>query len=291
MYDGTATSRAPERNGGNKGPYKMVLNNPEVEKWWQSQDRVDAIVPQLANDNQTEMEAAGTLRDPWDYDVNGTLGPAEFATLTVFKSEPFDFYVSAKDDDDCAQLRVVNTGLPSSEAVSVDGFPVSATQSIFEDPELFSYYPEFPQGLMVRRNFQWKAPIESSYARPKFDTRPEISFVCFYAHDSYLLTNKPLYCIELIIVEKPPEIEELNECFCRTCAEDGKYVATRELRPIMNYAPRVEAYKAQVDNLYNDEVDDKIHYIPASDYVNGVNGEGTPTSDAGNPMGDKKRKL
>ena len=106
LYDGTATSQAPERNGGNKGPYKMVLNNPEVEKWWQSQDRVDAIVPQLANDNQTEMEAAGTLRDPWDYDVNGTLGPAEFATLTVFKSEPFDFYVSAKDDDDCAQLRV-----------------------------------------------------------------------------------------------------------------------------------------------------------------------------------------
>jgi len=279
--------------GGNMGPYLKVENNPGIHLWWEASDYVDFIVPQVNETNQTDVETTrGVLRYPKNdgYQNDGREEVERgyhLSTITVYKSEPFDFYVSAKDDDDCAELRLVNTGLPGSEATTVDGLPVEATMAEVLDPELFSYYPEFPQGFMVRRNFIWRAPRESSLARPKLDTRPEYSFVCFYATDGYLLTNKPTYCIELIIVEKPPEIEELNECFCRTCSEEGKYVATREARPVMNYAPRVDAYKQTVDNIYQDE----LTFVPRGDYVGGVNGTATQTSGtADSPMGEKRKK-
>merc|ERR1711998_34472 len=79
--------------------------------------------------------------------------------------------------------------------------------------------------------------VEYSDGISLYDTRDEISRVCFYAYDKYLLTNAPFYCIDLIIIEEPVITEPLLECYCRTCTTPG-YRGYNTTRPTPNYAPK-----------------------------------------------------
>eukprot|EP00241_Pyramimonas_parkeae_P000170 CAMPEP_0114245448 /NCGR_PEP_ID=MMETSP0058-20121206/11899_1 /TAXON_ID=36894 /ORGANISM="Pyramimonas parkeae, CCMP726" /LENGTH=1077 /DNA_ID=CAMNT_0001358497 /DNA_START=212 /DNA_END=3445 /DNA_ORIENTATION=- len=223
----------------NPAPYKKFMNNPFVDSWYESLEHVQNIVPQKAGDVET------VERRPYVGNVT-SVGFYDLPNITVFKGEAFEFYVTAKDDDDCVELSLKVTGLPASPPTTVGSSLVPSTQAQLLQQEIFSYYPEFPQGAVARRRFLWEPPA-LAVVDPIYDTRPVYSFVCFYASDEYLLSNAPLYCIELVIVDRPEIIEELNECYCRTCTEEGKFVANREVRPSMNFAPRRDEYLNYVE--------------------------------------------
>eukprot|EP00959_Pyramimonas_sp_CCMP1952_P304796 6379065-Pyramimonas_sp.AAC.1 len=99
---------------------------------------------------------------------------------------------------------------------------------------------------MVRRRFLWRAPPQSQFGG-QFDTRQPITVVCFVGNDGYLLTNEPLYCVVLRIVARPIIVEDLQDCYCRTCVHEGAR-GIPEARPVPNYAPKKEEYKAPVYN-------------------------------------------
>mmetsp|Transcript_8840 Transcript_8840/g.11998 ORF Transcript_8840/g.11998 Transcript_8840/m.11998 type:complete len:920 (-) Transcript_8840:188-2947(-) len=231
----------PMTNGGvfrsNPGPYYSVENNPGVEAWYEAVEHISRIVPSAIDASDITQ---GVNRFPFSVNVDAS-GAYELPNITVYKGESFEFYVTAKDDDDCTELFLRNTNIPTARFAIVDGVEVEGTSSTISDAELVTDYPEYPQGMMLRRRFYWAAP-DLSAVDPVFDTRQERSYVCFYADDKYLFTNQPLYCIELIIIFRPVVIEDLNDCFCRTCAENGKYVGTSLTRPVSNFAPRTSEY-------------------------------------------------
>ncbi|UPQ99796.1 hypothetical protein HOP50_04g31050 [Chloropicon primus] len=117
------------------------------------------------------------------YEKSVQAGAQQKPAVTKYLGETFEFYVTAVDTDDCADLSVHAVGLP-----------VGATLST---PEVSSD----SQGKKVRRKFTWDS-IGGS------DTRPTESLVCFYASDNYLVTAEPYYCIELHLQEKPGKEEE-----------------------------------------------------------------------------------
>jgi len=251
-------ARAAPTSFQNAAPFYKVENNVGVRTWYQAGKHIKTIVP--------ELDADVVSGDPRWVDYVTRFPFTNLATYNVtydrpvykiFKADKFEFYVSAKDDDDCVELTLKHSGLPRTRATVVDGVAVVATQSVLHDEEVFSYTPEFPQGAMLRRRFEWNSPSSN----PKFDTRPEVSFVCFIASDMYLLTNEPLYCIELEIMEEQPEVEILKECFCRTCNQEplhayvevptdtagvGKYTGLRVNRTATNFAPRTPMFMGQM---------------------------------------------
>jgi len=194
------------------------LSNPLVEVYHENLN----FVHELNNPLTTEENCGYTYRVP---------------VIEIYKGAEFDFYVTANDTNDCTELTLDSTGLPSSRDAEVYGRLVEGIYSTFSDEEMLVDYPEFPEGMVLRKRFNWEAPPGSGLD-PALDTRPELSKVCFYGFDKYLLTNQPFYCLMLKIVYEPVVIEELEPCVCRTCSVKGKRGNVVPGRKVPNYAPK-----------------------------------------------------
>eukprot|EP00240_Pyramimonas_obovata_P000311 CAMPEP_0118935440 /NCGR_PEP_ID=MMETSP1169-20130426/15642_1 /TAXON_ID=36882 /ORGANISM="Pyramimonas obovata, Strain CCMP722" /LENGTH=1049 /DNA_ID=CAMNT_0006878481 /DNA_START=130 /DNA_END=3279 /DNA_ORIENTATION=- len=215
-----------------------VENNPGVEDWYHNTEHVKLVVPTGSGDFLASTERF-PFALPGGVETGYVLTP-----LTRFQGEDFEFIITAKDDDDCAELTLRTSGLPASRDTVVEGVQVDGMQATLFGAEFITDYPEFPQGIMLRRRFLWRAPPQSQFGG-QYDTRQPLSVVCFSANDGYLLTNEPLYCVALRIVERPIVVEELQDCYCRTCVHEGAR-GNPEARPVPNYAPKKEEYKAAV---------------------------------------------
>ena len=139
------------------------------------------------------------------------------------------FYVTAADLDDCAELTLESTGLPHPPRVAdgnlggmrfmqIDGVTAGTTilTDDIKDP-VTGKVTKFPEGMMVRRKFIWRAPKPNDPAADDPDMgctatqpcpRPERSVVCFYAYDKYLITAQPFYCVTILIQPQPKKDEE-----------------------------------------------------------------------------------
>ena len=117
-------------------------------------------------------------------------GLSQKPSITKHLGEGFEFYVTAVDTDDCADLSIEGVGLP-----------VGATLGA---PEMLKDFDEYPQGAKVRRKFTWT----TSEAVAANDPRPRDTLACFYATDKYLATAEPYYCIELHLKPQPMKAEE-----------------------------------------------------------------------------------
>ena len=126
------------------------------------------------------------------YEEHKTLASPATPSIMKYFAEKFDFYVTAIDTDDCTELTL--------EAVSL---PDGAT---FSKSQVLTDYPEFPQGMKLRRRFEWDWP--EGLVRPKEeDPRARVSQACFYAFDKYLITV-PFYCVDLKLEAEPPNMEQ-----------------------------------------------------------------------------------
>ena len=110
----------------------------------------------------------------------------------AFFGKEFEFYVTALDEDDCVELDIKTTGLPTTGTVQLGA------------QEYLANYPQFPEGMKVRRKFRWiwnnagNDPVEE-------DPRDRYVVLCFYAIDKYLVTYSPYYCIDLVLEKEPPK--------------------------------------------------------------------------------------
>ena len=258
VSDATFARTAPT-SFQNAAPFYKIENNVGVRTWYQAGKHIKTIVPELQKDVVDNLPRWKDYVTRFPFSNNETVYNVTYdrPVYKIFRADEFEFYVSAKDDDDCVEMVLKHSGLPRVRATVKDGVSVPESKSILHDEEVFSYTREFPQGAMLRRRFQWASPSNN----PKFDTRPAVAFVCFLANDGYLLTNEPLYCIELEIMEEQPEVEILKECFCRTCNQEplhanvevptdtmqkGKFTGQRVNRTATNFAPRTPLFMGQM---------------------------------------------
>ena len=134
----------------------------------------------------------------------------EMPYLTYYKGETIEFYVSAYDEDDCAEIYIDSTALPFG-----DDAQSTLSELIYEEE-----YPEdipvmAPQGAFARKKFMWPSNLVTGQAFEE-DSRPDISVACFTASDKYLYhtvpgaapgTMKP-YCVEIRLVAPPAQTEQ-----------------------------------------------------------------------------------
>lgn len=204
--------------------------NPEVHYWSEAVAHVESISDNIPYHNQATVHAS-------------VEGEYKIGNITVYKGETVEFIVVAYDTDDCTELTLTHTGLQQVKPEYVNDDLITGYSAEFTDLQVLSDYPEFPEGMKIRKTYQWKAP-ERSYLSDEYDIRDEKTTVCFYAYDKYLLTNRPFYCVLIIIEKEPVIIEELKECYCRTCSVPGYVGAYGEREPTPNYAPRTTEYQA-----------------------------------------------
>ena len=127
--------------------------------------------------------------------------------MIYYKGETVEFYVTAYDTDDCAEVYIDATALPYGPNA----------QSNISEPIYETDYPDdigvsYPQGQMVRKKFAWEPPAGSTWDT---DTRPDTSLACFTASDKYLYHTdgtdsgilKP-YCVEIRLVNPPAQEEQ-----------------------------------------------------------------------------------
>ena len=124
------------------------------------------------------------------YDASLGLSEYQYPVVRAYRGDDIVFAMTAVDRDDCTELELHPTTLPHG--------------AMMEDPEYLDEYPEFPEGRMVRRVFNWPGPVLDTMV----DERPAASMVCFYATDKYLLTSQPFYCVEILIDEQPSDLEQ-----------------------------------------------------------------------------------
>eukprot|EP00976_Prorocentrum_cordatum_P076278 1182238-Prorocentrum_minimum.AAC.1 len=110
-----------------------------VEEWYHNTEHVKKIVPTVAG----EFDSA-TQRFPFQMPASFDFGYV-LATLTRYQGEDFEFLVTAKDDDDCAELVMRTAGLPASRDSVVEGVVVDGMQAQLFGAEFIADYPEFPQ--------------------------------------------------------------------------------------------------------------------------------------------------
>lgn len=176
-----------------------------TQSTWNSHDQVleTSIVPNPNSACKTNTPPKfvttglvnGILNNPrldmYEDAVNGVA--QQKPAVTKYLGEAFEFYVTAMDTDDCADL-----------VVGAINLPVGATLSPYE---VLSDYENNNLGKKVRRKFTWKWENTEGKSVSE-DPRPRESMVCFYASDNYLITAEPYYCIELHLKTKPVKEEE-----------------------------------------------------------------------------------
>jgi hypothetical protein len=121
-----------------------------------------------------------------------------------------DGRITAFDGDDCVELELMMMNTPRSFEDRIVGggntVLVESTAATFGsyrelvdyEEDWYGYSVTFPEGMMVAKQFCWLPPANAA-AHRTLDNRPAMSRVCFLAHDKYLYTNDPLYCVDLII--------------------------------------------------------------------------------------------
>ena len=130
----------------------------------------------------------------------------EQPSITIYRNEIFEFWITAFDGDDCVELDLMMVNAPRSFEDEVLGTTVEGTVATFTeyteineyDRDWYGYNVTFPEGMMVSKQFCWMPPANAQ-ASYRLDNRPAETRVCFLAHDKYLYTNDPLYCVDLII--------------------------------------------------------------------------------------------
>jgi hypothetical protein len=265
--------------------------NPEVIFWYSSAEHVRQI--------EEFIPAANQPVDSSRYTTEYAVG-----NITQYRGTEFAFNVIARDTDDCTELVLHDAGIPTTFAATVckcttdcvcpdptesecaecncpadcDHWLMFGYEGEFTEQEVMVDFPEFPEGMQVKREFTWGPPtcgtqtsasaqtqseqgipenyealvctcqncdevslVEYTGGNSLFDTRDAVTRVCFFAYDKYLVTNDPFYCIDLILIEEPVVIELLEECYCRTCTTPGER-ADYVTRPTPNYAPKTAAY-------------------------------------------------
>eukprot|EP00899_Mesostigma_viride_P024754 jgi/Mesvir1/5463/Mv15517-RA.1 len=136
------------------------------------------VLDPLASNDNPQLSKYLAMLQLTQYDV---------PVIRVARGDDTEFTITAEDGDDCTELTVGTLGLQEG-AKFLEPFTLPTTNG---------------RGVRIRRRYQWPAPSHV----PSLDTRPDISQVCFYAFDKYLLTSRPFYCIRVEMYVRP-EIEE-----------------------------------------------------------------------------------
>ena len=135
-------------------------------------------------------------------------GTVEMPYMTFYLGETIEFYVSAYDEDDCAEVYIDATSLPFG-----DGAQAILSEALHETEYPTDIGVVYPKGAFTRKKFTWSANLGGLPYNQ--DSRPGTSVVCFTASDKYLYhtdgTSSGMlnpYCVEIRLVAPPPQTEQ-----------------------------------------------------------------------------------
>ena len=114
----------------------------------------------------------------------GMFAPAEVRGL---KGSEVNFFLTARDDDQCTELVVGHLGMPDT------GMELGPYRRL--------------DARTVSRQFTWPARTSTGAltSTPTSDARDTQTLVCFYASDRYTFTSLPFHCVQ-ITLENPTTI-------------------------------------------------------------------------------------